>query len=115
VQLKKTYKDMNPDLLYDEVRDLVQKHGATLHEAQLQTYSLPGGSSHICRGTLVFKMPERQGKGEKECITAHIVGSAVGETKMMLDIDEALFSPEKVSALQEDLDFVFGSCEIRRE
>lgn len=113
MQLKKTYKDTNPELLYDEVQDFVLKQGATLGGAKLQTYSLPGGSSHICRGTLIFKMPGQGGKAEKECITIHIVGSAVGETKMMLDIDEELFPPAKVSALEEDLDFIFGSYEIR--
>ena len=35
------------------------------------------------------------------------------ETKVMLDIDEKLFSPDKVSALQEDLDFIFGSYEVK--
>jgi len=114
VKLKKTYKDINPELLYDEVRDFVLKQGATLGGAKLQTYSLPGGSSHICRGTLVFKMRGQGGKAERECVTIHIVGSAVGETKMMLDIEEELFPTANVSALQEDLDFVFGSCEVRQ-
>jgi len=31
----------------------------------------------------------------------------------MLDIDEKLFFGEKVSALQDDLDFVFGSYEVK--
>ena len=114
MQLKKTYKEINPELLYDEVRDFVQKHGATLEEAKMEAYSLPGGSSHISRGSLIFKAPGQQGKAEKECIRVHIVGSAVGETKMMLDIDEEVFPPAKVSALEENLDFIFGSYEIRR-
>ena len=65
MQLKKTYKDINPELLYDEVRDFVQKHGAILQEAKLQTYSIPGGSSHICRGTLIFKTQGSKGKRKK--------------------------------------------------
>ncbi|MFC1905095.1 hypothetical protein ACFLXT_05000, partial [Chloroflexota bacterium] len=79
------------------------------------TYSLPGdSSSFITRGTLTSKVEGKRGPGEKECLRAHIVGSAKGETKVMLDIDEALFSPEKVSSLQEDLDFIFSSYEIKR-
>ena len=113
MQLRKTYKGINPELLYDEVRDFILKQGATLGEAKLETYSHPGGSSHVCRATLTFKMQGREGKAEKECITIHIVGSAVAETKMMLDIDEEFFSPEKVSALEEDLGFIFGSYETR--
>jgi len=70
-------------------------------------------SSFISRGTLTFKMPDKSGKAEKECLSAHIVGSARGETKLMLDIDETLFPQQKLSALQDDLDFVFGSYEVK--
>ena len=41
------------------------------------------------------------------------MGSARGETKVMFDINEELFPQEKVSALQEDLDFIFGSYEVK--
>ncbi|MFC2058978.1 hypothetical protein ACFLTS_04965 [Chloroflexota bacterium] len=107
MQVKKSYTKINPELLYDEVRDLVQKYGGILAEAKMQTYSLPGASSHIVRGTIVCKT--KQDKAEKECLRAHIVGTAAGETKMMLDADESLFPEEKIKALEADLDFVFGS------
>ncbi len=113
MQVKKAYKNINPEMLYDEVQDLVIKQGATLGERKLETYSLPGGSSHVSRATITFKMPTQGGKGQKECVRVHIVGSAIGETKMMLDIDEKLFRPANVSALEEDLDFIFGSYEIK--
>ena len=108
MQIRKTYQGVNPELLYDEVRDFIQKQGAVLGEAKLETYALPGGSSHIVRGTLMF-----QSETEKECLRAHIVGSAKSEIKLMLDIDDKLFPQEKVSALQEDLDFIFGSYEVK--
>ena len=41
------------------------------------------------------------------------MGSAKGETKLILDIDEKLFAQEKVSALQDDLDFIFSLYEIK--
>ena len=110
MQIRKTYKDVNPELLYDEVRDFVLKQGVIIGEAKLETYTLSGGSAHIVRGTLTFKV---QGEPEKECLRAHIVGSAIDETKVMLDIDEKLFPQEKVSALQDDLDFIFGSYEVK--
>lgn len=113
MQIRKTYKDLNPQLLYDEVRDFVQKQGVILSEAKLETYSLPGGSAHIARGTLIFKTQGGQGKTETQCLQAHIVGSAAGETKVMLDVDEALFPQEKIGAVQEDLDFIFGSYEVK--
>ncbi|GAI68047.1 unnamed protein product, partial [marine sediment metagenome] len=53
------------------------------------------------------------GKGEKECLRAHIVGSAKGETKVMLDVDEELFPKEKINALENDLNFIFGSYEVK--
>ncbi len=113
MQIRKTYKEVNPELLYHEVRDFARKQGAIIEEAKLETYSLANdSSSFISRGTLVFKIKDKQGKTEKECLTAHIVGSAKNETKVMLDIDEKLFSKQKVSALEDDLNFIFGSYEV---
>ena len=110
MQIKKTYDGVKPELLYDEVRDFVLKQGVTVGEAKLETYSLPtDSSSFIYRGTLTFN-----GQGGKECLRVHIVGSDRSETKLMLDINEPLFSKEKVSALQEDMDFIFGSYEVKR-
>jgi len=113
MQIRKTYKEVNPELLYAEIRDFAIKQGVSLGEAKLETYALPSNtSSFITRGTLTFKVQEA-GKTEKECFRAHVVGSAKTETKVMLDIDEKLFSLEKVSALQEDLDFIFSSYEVK--
>lgn len=114
MQIRKTYKEVNPELLYDEVKDFIIKQGTTIGEEKLETYSLAGdSSSFITRGTLTFKVPDKSNKSEKECLRVHIVGSAKGETKVMLDIDEKLFPQERVSALQDDLDFIFGSYEIK--
>lgn len=113
MQIRKTYKDVNPELLYDEVKDFVQKQGAIIDEAKLETYSLPGGSAHVVRGTLTFKIQDEPAKVETQGIRAHIVGSAMGETKLILDINEALFLQEKITAVQEDLDFIFGSYEVK--
>jgi len=109
MQVRKVYTEVNPGLLYDEIRDFVQKQDVTIGEAKLETYSVPNdSSSFVYRGTLTFK----SGGDGKECLRAHLVGSPKGETKLMLDIDEKLFSPEKVSALQDDLNFIFGSYEV---
>ena len=114
MQIKKTYKQVNPDLLYHEVRDFTQKQGVIADEAKLETYSLPSdSSSFVSRATLTFRIPGSSGGAEKECIRAHIVGSARGETKLMLDIDETLFPQSKIAALQDDLDFIFGSYEVK--
>jgi len=114
MQIKKTYADISPQLLYDEIRDFVQKQGAIINEAKLETYSVPtDSSSFIYRGTLTFKTGGGSGKASKECLRAHIVGSATGETKLILDIDEKLFPKEKVSALEGDLDFIFSSYEVK--
>ena len=114
MQIKKTYKEVNPELLYDEIRDFVLKQGVSLGEAKLETYALPGDtSSFISRGTLTFKAQGETGKTEKECLRAHVVGSVKTETKVMLDIDEKRFPTDKISALQQDLDFIFGSFEVK--
>ena len=115
MQIKKTYNEVKPELLYDEVRDFILKQGVTAGEAKLETYSLPSdSSSFIYRGTLTFNMKAKQGQAEKECLRVHLVGSDRGETKLILDINEELFSQDKLSALQEDLDFIFGSYEVKR-
>jgi len=56
-----------------------------------------------------------QGEPGRECLRAHIVGTAKSETKLMLDIDETLFPQEKISALLADLDFIFGSFETKKQ
>jgi len=115
MKIRKTYQGVNPELLYDEVKDFVQKQGAVVGETKLATYSLPSDSStFISRGTLTFKVQREPDKAERECLRAHILGSAKSEVKLMLDIDEELFSKEKVSALQDDLDFIFGPYEQKR-
>ncbi len=113
MQIRKTYQEVNPELLYAEIRDFIQKQGAGLGEEKMETYALPNDtSSFITRGTLTFSVQDASGK-EKECLRAHVVGSARTETKVMLDIDDKLFPPDKMSALQEDLDFIFGAYEVK--
>jgi hypothetical protein len=108
MQIKKVYKGVNPGLLYDEIRDFVRKQGVIIGDAKLETYSQASdSSSFIYRGTLTFKVSE----DGNEALRAHLVGDAKEETKLILDIDEGLFSADKVTALQDDLDFIFGSYE----
>jgi hypothetical protein len=114
VQIRKTYKEVNPELLCDELRDFVLKQGVSIGEEKIETYALPTDtSSFITRGTLTFKVKSEPNKAEKECLRAHIVGSAKSDTKVMLDTNEKLFPEEKISALQADLDFIFGSHEVK--
>ena len=114
MQIKKTYMEVNPELLYAEIRDFTLKQGVSLGETKLETYTMPDQSaSFISRGTLTFTTRDNLGKADKECLRAHVVGSARDETKLMLDVDEKLFPQEKVSALQNDLDFIFGSYEVK--
>jgi hypothetical protein len=110
MQIKKTYNQLQPELLYDEIKDSVLKQGVVVGEAKLVTYSSPDDSSAFTyRGILTFKV-----KGGQECLRAQIVGSARGETKLMIDIDDKLFSKAKVAALEQDLDFIFSSYEVKR-
>lgn len=111
MQIKKIYKNIKPELLHDELKDLIVKQGATVSESKMGTYSLPDdSSSFISRGTMAFKMPDEP---NKECIRSYIVGSARGETKLMLDINEELFPQDRVASLQEDLGFMLGSYEVK--
>jgi hypothetical protein len=112
IQIKKTYRGLNPGMLCDEVQGLLQKQGIMAVETESQTYGLPSGDTQS-RTTLALKIQAEQEANQKECGRAHILGSPLGETKMLLDIDETLFPQEKLSAFQNDLDFILGSYEIK--
>jgi hypothetical protein len=111
-QIKKTYRGLNPGMLYDEVKGLLQKQGIIVVETESQTYGLPSGDTQS-RTTLALKTPAEQEKDQKECGSVHILGSPQDETKMLLDVDETIFPKEKLSAFQGDLDFILGSYEIK--
>jgi hypothetical protein len=109
IKIRKTYIEVNPELLYAEIRDFILKQGAILGGYTMETYTLPDESaSFVSRGTLIFNIKDKEGN---ESIRVHIVGAARGETKLMIDVDEKLFSKEKLTALQEDIDFIFKSYE----
>ena len=110
-QITKTYRGINPAMLYDEVRGLAQKLGLIVDEAKQQTYSLPSGSTQS-RVTLTLQTQGEKTKDQQICGDAHIIGSPAGETKMLLELDENILSQEKISALQKDLDFILGSYEV---
>jgi len=112
VQIKKTYRGVSPEMLYDEVRDLLQKQGIVVVETESQTYGLPSGDTQS-RTTLALETSAEPEKGQKEIGSVHILGSPQGETKMLLDIDETLFAQERLSAFQADFDFILGSYEIK--
>jgi hypothetical protein len=104
MQIKKTYKAINPTLLYDEVKEFVLRQGLTLDQNKLETYSNPSDSStFLYRGTLIFK---KQGQ---EALRAHLVGQDRTETRLLLDSEDTLFDPEKVKSLEADLDFTLGT------
>ena len=112
IQVKKTYRGLNPGMLCDEVQGLLQKQGIIAVETESQTYGLPSGDTQS-RTTLALKTQAEQEKDQKECGRAYILGSPLGETKMLLDVDETLFPQEKLSAFQNDLDFILGSYETK--
>jgi len=109
MQIRKAYQEINPTLLYDEIKELVLREGASLDQNRLETYSMPSDSStFVYRGTLTFKI---QGK---EAIRAHIIGVDRGETRLILDADDTLVSPDKLKTIEKDLDFMLGSYESKR-
>ncbi|MDD5510201.1 MAG: hypothetical protein PHI12_05280 [Dehalococcoidales bacterium] len=113
MEIRKTYQSVNPELLYDEIRDFALKQGVVLSETKLETYPIAGdSSSFISRGNLAFKTSNKADEKGRECLRVHIVGSAKGETRVIINVDEELFPLEKLSTLQKDLDFVFTSYEV---
>lgn len=109
MQIRKTYQNLKPDLLFNEIKDFGIKQGTTLGENRLETMALSTDSTgFISRGTLVFL-----NSSGKQSIRAHLVGVAAGETKLMIDTDDSVFPPEKTKSLMDDIDFIFFSYEVK--
>ncbi len=112
-QIRKTYREVSPELLYAEIRDFTLKQDVRLRESKMETYTLPDQSADfVFRGTLAFNTPGT-GNSDKECLRAHVVGMARDETKLMIDVNEDLFPAKKLNALLGDLDFIFGCYEVK--
>jgi hypothetical protein len=106
MQIRKSYHEMNPTILYDEIKEFVLRQGLALDQNRLETYSMPNdSSSFIYRGTLTFKIQGQEG------LSAHLVGTDRGETKLVLESNEDLFPQEKMADLEDDLNFMLGSYE----
>ncbi len=106
MQIRKAYININPTILFDEIKEFILRQGITLDQNKMETYSVPGdSSSFIYRGTLTFRAQN------KEALRAHILGTEKGETKLMLDSNDELFPVETVKALEDDLSFMLGSYE----
>lgn len=112
VQIKKTYRGLNHEMLCDVMRSLLQKQGIVAVETESQTYGLPSGGTQS-RATLTLRMEPGPGRDQREYGSAQSLGSQQGEAKMLLDVDDTLLPPEKLTAFQEDLDFMLGSYEVR--
>lgn len=106
-QLRKTYRKLNPDLLYDEARDLLSRHGLSVREGRMQTYSIASGETQS-RVTA----PVEDGSG-KQCGTLHILGSSSTDVRMTITLNGDGVSQDTVSALQDDVDFILGSYEVK--
>jgi hypothetical protein len=108
MQIKKTYQEVNPELLNAEIKDFILKQGTSPGEDKLETYTLPNESAIFgTRSTMTFNISGKEG------VRVHMLGSAKGETKLMIDVDDNLFPQEKIKALEADIDFIFKSYEVK--
>ena len=112
IQISKTYRGVNPEMLCDEIRGLAQKQGIGVGETEEQTYPLPSGDTQT-RVTVAFKTQSEQPEDEQGCGGAHILGLPGGETRLLVDLNENLLSKQKVSGFKEDLDFNLDSYEVK--
>jgi hypothetical protein len=114
MQIRKIYQNVKPELIYEEIKDLVVKQGTVIQETKLYTSATPDNSSlFVSRGTVTFSVEIGPEKSAKECLVVHLLGSDKGETRVIFDIDEKLFTKERLNALLSDLDFIFGSYEVK--
>lgn len=114
MQIRKTYKNIKPDLLFDELKDLLEKQGLKSDKAKMENYTLPDDSStFISRGTITFKNLSENGEETRSGIRGHVIGSTKGETKLMIDINPKYLGEDKLKAFQSDLEFMLGTYEIK--
>ena len=114
MQIRKIYQKVKPELIYEQIKDFAIKQGTVIQDAKLYTSASPDDTSlFVSRGTITFTMEGGSEKSAKECLTVHLLGSDKGETRVIFDIDEKLFIEERLNALQSDLDFIFGSYEVK--
>ncbi len=106
-RVRKTYRGLNPEMVYDEVRDLLARHGLDATAAKLQTYSIQSGATQS-RVTV----PIRNASGA-ECGSLHVLGSAGGDVRLSLDLEEAPVGADVLVALQQDIDFMLGPYEVK--
>ena len=114
MQIRKIYQNVKPELIYEQIKDFAVKQGTIIQDAKLYTSTTQGDSSlFVSRGTMTFSMEGGPEKSAKGCLTVHLLGSDKGETRVIFDIDEKLFTQERLNALQNDLDFILGSYEVK--
>ena len=114
MKIKKIYQKVKPDLVYEQIKDFALKQGTVIQDAKLYTSATPDDTSlFVSRGTMTFSMEGGPEKSAKLCLTVHLLGSDKGETRVIFDIDEKLFTEERLKALQSDLDFMFESYEVK--
>ena len=94
-------------MLYDEVRDLVSRHGLRVEESKVQTYGMPSGATQSRVAATIVSAKNAA------CGSVHVIGSAGGDTRMTIDLDDSVVSADVVEALREDIDFMLGAYEVR--
>ncbi len=107
VQVNKTYRALNVELIYDEVRDLVSRRGLVPVPTTVQTYGIPSGATQQ-RVTMQIETSEG-----RNCGSLLILGAANGDARMTLEFDEAIVSADAIKAVQSDIDFMFGPHEVQ--
>jgi hypothetical protein len=107
IRINKTYRGLNPELLYDEVRDLIARRGLRAAEARMQTYSVSSGATQS-RVTVPI-VADR----DLHCGSLHVLGTADGDSRMTLELDEAAIPGETGQMLQDDIDFMLGAHEVK--
>jgi len=88
----------------------MREQGVLVGEIKSQTYALPSGMTQ----TRISFVCRTKGEPEEQRGVGRIISLPDGETKMVLDMDEILLPEEKSSIFQRNLDFLFGSYEVKR-
>jgi|WetSurMetagenome_2_1015567.scaffolds.fasta_scaffold01849_5 hypothetical protein len=100
MQIRKTFKNLQPELLCCELKDFPLWQGITSGEDKLDTFSTPIDSSPtIFQGSLSLKTSTQP---QKECVRNHMQGTTEADT-VAGDIDEVVLNPKQEGEVHPDI------------
>ena len=127
MDINKTYEKLLPELLFDELKSAVIRHGGRINDKRSHTKSYTIGEVIGLRGEMYASFPteatirERSWFAVREkkviemhpCFIGRVVGQSDARTKLMISADENIIGMEKLRGIEKDIALAVGSYEAK--